>query len=258
MSLLPSATEIVYALDLQSDLVGVTFECDEPPAARALPGATTLSRPPLRPWPALLVPLLAAAAPGAAMALDRGAAAPVLVARPAFAAPEGCELMPGTGPLAGRATAAVRCGPRTWRLTLQVLPERSTGAAMADARQALVGPLDAENATVRPVSGLPPGAGSWQVVVAQEPPRVTGFSVWVHGTPARGGLAQRLAQARDSVLGTPVPPVLMVAALDASQPMGERDTSAAIAELARVIAAQPDGTGEITHVTGSNFPPLPR
>ena len=35
VSLLPSATEIVYALGLGDDLTGVTFECDEPPAARA-------------------------------------------------------------------------------------------------------------------------------------------------------------------------------------------------------------------------------
>ena len=49
MSLLPSATEIVYALGLESDLVGVTHECDWPPAARdktivsvsALPPAAT-------------------------------------------------------------------------------------------------------------------------------------------------------------------------------------------------------------------------
>jgi iron complex transport system substrate-binding protein len=34
VSLLPSATEIVYALGLDDHLVGVTFECDEPPAAR--------------------------------------------------------------------------------------------------------------------------------------------------------------------------------------------------------------------------------
>jgi iron complex transport system substrate-binding protein len=34
VSLLPSATEIVYALGLEDQLVGVTFECDEPPAAR--------------------------------------------------------------------------------------------------------------------------------------------------------------------------------------------------------------------------------
>lgn len=35
VSLLPSATEIVYALGLGDDLAGVTYECDEPPAARA-------------------------------------------------------------------------------------------------------------------------------------------------------------------------------------------------------------------------------
>lgn len=34
VSLLPSATEIVYALGLDDALVGVTFECDYPPAAR--------------------------------------------------------------------------------------------------------------------------------------------------------------------------------------------------------------------------------
>ena len=35
VSLLPSATEIVYALGLGKELVGVTFECDEPAAARS-------------------------------------------------------------------------------------------------------------------------------------------------------------------------------------------------------------------------------
>jgi iron complex transport system substrate-binding protein len=35
VSLLPSATEIVYALGLGDQLVGVTFECDEPATARA-------------------------------------------------------------------------------------------------------------------------------------------------------------------------------------------------------------------------------
>lgn len=35
VSLLPSATEIVFALGLDADLVGVTFECDFPPDPRA-------------------------------------------------------------------------------------------------------------------------------------------------------------------------------------------------------------------------------
>jgi iron complex transport system substrate-binding protein len=35
VSMLPSATEIVYALGVDDQLVGVTFECNEPPHARA-------------------------------------------------------------------------------------------------------------------------------------------------------------------------------------------------------------------------------
>jgi iron complex transport system substrate-binding protein len=37
VSLLPSATEIVFALGLGDRLAGVTFECDHPPEARGLP-----------------------------------------------------------------------------------------------------------------------------------------------------------------------------------------------------------------------------
>ena len=36
-SFLPSATEMVYALGLQDQLYGVTFECDYPQAARDKP-----------------------------------------------------------------------------------------------------------------------------------------------------------------------------------------------------------------------------
>jgi iron complex transport system substrate-binding protein len=37
VSLLPSATEIIFALGLEDSLEGVTFECDHPPAARTKP-----------------------------------------------------------------------------------------------------------------------------------------------------------------------------------------------------------------------------
>lgn len=40
VSLLPSATEIVFALGLGDELVGVTHECDWPPEAAALPAVT--------------------------------------------------------------------------------------------------------------------------------------------------------------------------------------------------------------------------
>ncbi len=40
VSLLPSATEIVYVLGLGEQLEGVTFECDYPPEARAVPSVS--------------------------------------------------------------------------------------------------------------------------------------------------------------------------------------------------------------------------
>ena len=46
VSLLPSATEIVFALGLGERLVGVTHECDYPPAARHKPRLTASALPP--------------------------------------------------------------------------------------------------------------------------------------------------------------------------------------------------------------------
>jgi iron complex transport system substrate-binding protein len=45
LSLLPSATEIVYALGLEDDLVGVTHECDWPTAARSKRAVSSSSLP---------------------------------------------------------------------------------------------------------------------------------------------------------------------------------------------------------------------
>ncbi len=46
LSLLPSATEIVFALGLEGDLVGVTHECDWPPAARTKRAVSFSTLPP--------------------------------------------------------------------------------------------------------------------------------------------------------------------------------------------------------------------
>ena len=40
VSLVPSATEMLFALDLGDQVVAVTHECDYPPAVRELPRVT--------------------------------------------------------------------------------------------------------------------------------------------------------------------------------------------------------------------------
>ena len=45
VSLLPSATEILFALGAGEDVVGVTFECDHPPEARRRRIVSTSSLP---------------------------------------------------------------------------------------------------------------------------------------------------------------------------------------------------------------------
>jgi iron complex transport system substrate-binding protein len=47
VSLLPSATEILFSIGAGSEVVGVTHECDYPPGALRLPKLTTASGPPL-------------------------------------------------------------------------------------------------------------------------------------------------------------------------------------------------------------------
>ncbi len=57
LSLHPAATEIIYALGLEDELVGVTAYCDEPPAARQKPLVARLPLSPApgpRPGPGLL------------------------------------------------------------------------------------------------------------------------------------------------------------------------------------------------------------
>jgi iron complex transport system substrate-binding protein len=44
VSLVPHATELLFALGLGAETVGVTHECDYPPAARRLPQITRRDR----------------------------------------------------------------------------------------------------------------------------------------------------------------------------------------------------------------------
>ena len=211
-------------------------------------------RPRLHPWAALLVPALAAAGPSAALALSRGMQPVTVSGQLDFVAPEGCQVV-AAPLLPGIATAILECGARKWHMTLQALPRRSTAAAISEARASLVYGLGSEEATTQSLSSIPAVAGAWTAVIDHS--RITAYSVWVHGAPARGGLSQRIDQAWDSILGTEVPPTLLGASLLPPGVLGEAPTTAALAELTRILAAQTGWPGTIMRLTGSSSPPPP-
>jgi iron complex transport system substrate-binding protein len=70
VSLLPSATEIVYALGLDRELVGVTHECNWPPEALAKP-RVSMSLLPVDASPAEIDALVSAASAGAGAPTER-------------------------------------------------------------------------------------------------------------------------------------------------------------------------------------------
>ena len=203
---------------------------------------------PFHAWPALLVLVLAALAPAAALALNQNVASASLAANPSFAAPAGCRLTPGaTTP--NRYEANLVCDRDTWNLVIQTLPTRSTGSAVAEARSRIVGSLGAEDATTTSLRNAPPHAGNWQLVVSREPELIVATALWLHGQPAPGGLAQRLMQARDSVFGNDTPPLLIALTNRPTRAMTEAQLDLLVAELTRILATQPDLNAEAARLT---------
>jgi exosortase A len=185
---------------------------------------------------ALVILALAAIGPGAALALDRSGAAARLAGSIILTAPAGCRIDPLAQPAPDRLATVLRCGHRDWSITIQAVPGRSTGAALAEARRNLVGPIESEEIAVGPLHGTP----GWQQTVSNTPGVIVGTTGWVDGQPAPGGLRQRLIQARDSIVGASHDSVVMAVSLRSDHPISENEVNVAVSELARFIADQPD------------------
>jgi exosortase A len=216
-------------------LAGLPFR-EIPP--QASPAVTFTTAPSLRMLTRATVTLLALAGigPAAARTLDRSVATARIASALPLVAPPGCTTGPISQPSPDRVATALICGQRTWTITLQAVPGRSTGAALADARRALIGPIESEEILTGPV----PGADGWQKTVSDAPGVVIGTAGWVDGQPARGGIRQRLIQARDSVFGASHDSVVMAVSWRPDHAISDTEANAALGELARFVAAQPD------------------
>ena len=122
-------------------------------------------------------------------------------------------------------------------MTTQVFAPRANPAVMLAAQRRLSGELEGDEpefSNLNVPGVIPP---DWRFVVMSAPARATASALWVDGAPARGGLAGRIAIARDSITGTAQPPVLVTLGMFATQaqltPAQEQNARNTIADFLR-------------------------
>ena len=221
---------------------GLPFREDLQGPRQAAPGRAGPGRSPL--LAAALACVLVSAGPAAALALNQRLVPPALAALPSWAAPPGCQADGPAAPVAGGQVQRFTCRGRTLAVTTLAFPTRSRADALVRERRRLTGELDSEDASVSPLP-TDPAQGRWTLVKTVEPHRVGVFAAWADGAPAQGGLAGRVQQARNSVLGAAHAPVLVAAVIASEERMTAAETAEAQAVLAGFVAAQPGFTAAV-------------
>ena len=160
-------------------------------------------------WGVALVVLMLGLGPAVAGVIDARLAAPTLPTIATVVAPAGCSSVnEGSGGPSTQKSFTITCDGMQFEVNVMAFAARSTASAMISERRRVTQEVGAENAAISAVR-MPDGAGSWTVVQTTDPNRVTAYAGWVDGAPIQSGMAGRIAQARDSVLGTAFAPALI-------------------------------------------------
>ena len=196
---------IVLGLPFREDPAEAPAPTQAAPAGRMLPAA-------------LAAALLVAIGPAIAAGFDR--AGRIELAPPHFAwtTPLGCT----AAPLPAGAGESVRfnCPQGVLTGTVQTFVPRTNPYAITEARRALTGEMAAEEVTTDTLRIPAIVPSDWRFTVASSPSGtiITAIAVLIDGAPAKGGMAGRIALARNSILGTPYRPVLLSIALRSPRP----------------------------------------
>jgi exosortase len=219
-------------------LAGLPFREDTVPTAPP-PAAAAPPPPAAAPWRAAgLLAAVVAIGPAVATAIEHGGGAAPVVALPAFV----------PGPDCGTSGAPAAAAPGTQHFTCDGLPLTATievfatraNPALPLARRRSAGNEDLAEDVVTgslAVAQGPPSA--WRLAETTTPDRVTASALWIDGDPNLGGLAGRLRQARNSILGGAFAPVLVAISIDgAGARMAPRQRQQARAAIGAFIDAQ--------------------
>jgi exosortase A len=190
-------------------------------------------------WGALASVLLVAAGPAAAAVLDASATEILLTSAPSIKVPERCE-RPAPAPFTPttRFRLPVTCGAHVFDVAVTLFPARSTASALVVERRKATQELGAEDVSLAPLKVADAGEGDWTLAQTSEPNRLTAYASWVDGRPARSGLAGRIAQARDSLLGTDYAPVLITISTPEAERAPAQQRRAVMDQMRAFVDAQ--------------------
>lgn len=186
-------------------LAGLPFREDAAPLAAprfpSRPG--TVARPAMLAAALVLAAGLAAAGPGAAATLAYRSGGPVETAL-RLAAPPGC--------VTAADGAALDCGGLRISARALVFSPRATWSEVSAARWRLAGSADTDLTFTVPIGG----GGHWRARQADDGPvpASTATASWLGGRPAGDGIGTRAAQARNSLTGGSMRPVLVAVRSD--------------------------------------------
>lgn len=206
-------------------------------------------------WAAAAVAVVLASGPAVAAVFTARITPASLTELPRWAVPPGCAALAGPSaalPAVSESTALL-CDGRQLTVTIQAFPARWTADRLNRERRRLTGEFAAEETTVTPLPTISAANGVWSLVRTTGPNRAVAASLWIDGAPAMGGLAGRLRQARDSILGAAHAPILVTVAIEEPARRNSADHRATVL-LQRFVDAQSELTSELARIATLNRP----
>jgi exosortase A len=158
-----------------------------------------------------LVVAVAGIGPLGSLLIDRAGQIALITPPIPIAQPAGCQSLavPQEPMPAGTARQLIRCGNTDLMILVQLFSPRANPSRIIAAQRAATGEAVAGDASISGLNIEGGSPSSWRLAATEEPSRVTASALWVNGRPAQGGLAGRVALARNSVSGSSHAPVLV-------------------------------------------------
>jgi hypothetical protein len=198
---------------------------------------------------ALLTAILVGTGPGIAAVISAQAAQSKLSGFSSWQTPPGCAKPVAMAGPSSAIRFSVQCGGQAFAVQIAAFPARSTARALVVERRRITEELGAEDVSVAPLDGIGPGRGDWTIVRTTDPNRTTAFASWIDGQPSRSGFAARVAQARDSLFGAELAPVLFtITALEPPQALPKQRRTT-LDRIRALIEAQSGLDGQISRLS---------